>query len=95
MFLDLAPAYFEYIAKVLFRGLPSVLCKILGVFQVGYHNKVTGKKVCVVSARITFSDNIDVIFYTLSCIFFICVRFEREAPFASTTDSTSLHFTST
>ena len=40
MFLDYAPAYFEYTAKVCFQGLPSVLCKILGVYQVGYKNKV-------------------------------------------------------
>jgi hypothetical protein len=45
MFLDFAPAYFEYQAKTLFEGLPSVLCRILGVYQVGFHNKVTGRKV--------------------------------------------------
>jgi hypothetical protein len=45
MFLDFAPAYFEYMAKACFHGLPTVLCKLLGVYTVGYHNKETGKKV--------------------------------------------------
>jgi hypothetical protein len=45
MFLDFAPAYFEYMHKVLFMGLPTVLGKILGVFQTGVHNRTTGKKV--------------------------------------------------
>lgn len=44
MFLDCAPAYFEYLTKAFFHGLPTVLCKILGVFQIGVHNRVTGKR---------------------------------------------------
>jgi 1-phosphatidylinositol-3-phosphate 5-kinase len=44
MFLDCAPAYFEYLSKAFFHGLPTVLCKIVGVFQIGYHNRVTGKR---------------------------------------------------
>ncbi|OEU22087.1 SAICAR synthase-like protein [Fragilariopsis cylindrus CCMP1102] len=44
MFLDCAPAYFEYLSKAFFHGLPTVLCKILGVYQIGYHNRVTGKR---------------------------------------------------
>jgi len=44
MFLDCAPAYFEYLSKAFFHGLPTVLCKILGVYQLGYHNRVTGKR---------------------------------------------------
>jgi 1-phosphatidylinositol-3-phosphate 5-kinase len=30
MFLDFAPAYFEYMAKAYYHHLPTVLCKILG-----------------------------------------------------------------
>ncbi|GMH93598.1 hypothetical protein TL16_g12675 [Triparma laevis f. inornata] len=44
MFLDCAPAYFEYLSKAFFHGLPTVLCKIVGVYQIGYHNRVTGKR---------------------------------------------------
>ena len=44
MFNDFAPAYFEYQAKNYFEGLPSVLCKLLGVYRVGFHNISTGKK---------------------------------------------------
>ena len=36
MFLDCAPAYFEYLSKAFFHGLPTVLCKIVGVYQVSY-----------------------------------------------------------
>ena len=45
MFLDFAPAYFEYMAKSFYHGLPTTLCKILGVYQIGFHNRSTGKKV--------------------------------------------------
>lgn len=45
MFMDIAPAYFEYMAKAFYHGLPTVLIKILGVYQIGYHNRITGKKV--------------------------------------------------
>jgi len=44
MFLDCAPAYFEYLSKAFFHGLPTVLCKIVGVYQIGYHNRVTGRR---------------------------------------------------
>jgi 1-phosphatidylinositol-3-phosphate 5-kinase len=44
MFLESAPAYFEYLSKAFFHGLPTVLCKIVGVYQIGYHNRVTGKR---------------------------------------------------
>mmetsp|Transcript_4381 Transcript_4381/g.12074 ORF Transcript_4381/g.12074 Transcript_4381/m.12074 type:complete len:1827 (+) Transcript_4381:66-5546(+) len=44
MFLDCAPAYFEYLTKAFFHGLPTVLCKIVGVYQIGVHNRVTGKR---------------------------------------------------
>jgi hypothetical protein len=45
MFLEFAPAYFDYMAKAFYHGLPTTLCKILGVYQIGYHNRATGKKV--------------------------------------------------
>ena len=45
MFLEFAPAYFEYMAKVFYNNIPTVLCKILGVYTLGFHNKETGKKV--------------------------------------------------
>ena len=44
MFLDCAPAYFEYLSKAFFHGLPTMLCKIVGVYQIGYHNRVTSKR---------------------------------------------------
>lgn len=44
MFLEFAPAYFEYMSKAVFHTLPTALVKILGVYQIGYHNRVTGKK---------------------------------------------------
>jgi 1-phosphatidylinositol-3-phosphate 5-kinase len=44
MFLDCAPAYMEYMSKAFFHGLPTVLCKIVGVYQIGYHNRETGKR---------------------------------------------------
>ncbi len=44
MFLDCAPAYFEYLSKAFFHGLPTMLCKIVGVYQIGYHNRETNKR---------------------------------------------------
>ena len=44
MFLDCAPAYFEYLSKAFFHGLPTVLCKIVGVYEIGFHNRITGKR---------------------------------------------------
>lgn len=44
MFLDCAPAYFEYLSKAFFHGLPTVLCKICGVYQIGITNRITGKR---------------------------------------------------
>jgi hypothetical protein len=32
-------------AKAYYHHLPTVLCKVLGVYSIGYHNKETGKKV--------------------------------------------------
>ena len=37
-------SYFEFMSKAFFHKLPTVLCKIVGVYQIGYHNKVTGKR---------------------------------------------------
>lgn len=31
-------------SKAFFHKLPTVLCKIVGVYQIGYHNKTTGKR---------------------------------------------------
>lgn len=45
MFLEAAPAYFDYVSKSLFHAHPSVLCKILGLFETESHNRCTGKKV--------------------------------------------------
>jgi 1-phosphatidylinositol-3-phosphate 5-kinase len=44
MFLDCAPAYFEYLSKAFFHGLPTCLCRIVGVYQIGYHNRVTNSR---------------------------------------------------
>ena len=32
-------------AKAYYHNLPTVLCKVLGVYTIGSHNKETGKKV--------------------------------------------------
>lgn len=34
MFVEFGPSYFEYMSKVLFQGVPSVLAKILGVYVI-------------------------------------------------------------
>jgi len=39
MFIDYAPAYFEYMANAFYRDLPTVLCKILGVYTISYERK--------------------------------------------------------
>jgi len=39
MFIDYAPAYFEYMANAFYRDLPTVLCKILGVYSISYDRK--------------------------------------------------------
>ncbi|KFA72278.1 hypothetical protein S40288_02463 [Stachybotrys chartarum IBT 40288] len=41
-FLHFAPGYFSIMASVLFDGLPSVIAKMLGFFQVFIKNPVTG-----------------------------------------------------
>jgi hypothetical protein len=55
MFLDFAPAYFEYMSKAYYQFLPTVLCKILGVYTVRYDNKETGKRM---SENIVVMENI-------------------------------------
>jgi 1-phosphatidylinositol-3-phosphate 5-kinase len=55
MFLDFAPAYFEYMAKAYYHNLPTILCKILGIYTVRYDNKDTGKKA---SENIVVMENI-------------------------------------
>ena len=37
-------SYFEYMAKVFFHKLPTVLCKTVGVYQIGFQNRVTGRR---------------------------------------------------
>lgn len=34
----------EYMAKIYYHDLPSVLCKILGVYTIRYDNKESGRK---------------------------------------------------
>jgi hypothetical protein len=58
MFLDCAPAYFEYLSKSFFHGLPSMLAKIVGVYQIGYHNRVTGKRTVEQYAVMQVSTNV-------------------------------------
>lgn len=38
MFLEFAPAYFEYMSNSLFDLRPTILCKILGVYTIGNDN---------------------------------------------------------
>lgn len=45
MFLEYAPAYFEYLSKVFFHEYPTILVKVLGVYQIGSHNRVSGKRI--------------------------------------------------
>lgn len=77
MFLDCAPAYFEYLGKAFFHGLPTMLCKIVGVYQIGYHNRETGKKtmeqVAVMQVRVLIlrhhsppRNNFDVLTFPIS-----------------------------
>jgi 1-phosphatidylinositol-3-phosphate 5-kinase len=42
-FTKFAPSYFEYISDAFFHKLPTVLAKILGFYQIGSKNPVTGK----------------------------------------------------
>ena len=77
MFLDCAPSYFEYMSKSFFHGLPTVLCKILGVYQIGYHNRVTGKRtmeqvaVMQVCRHNEFTKSVCLLFYL---IIFLCLE---------------------
>jgi 1-phosphatidylinositol-3-phosphate 5-kinase len=42
-FVKFAPAYFEYMSQAFFHELPTALAKILGFYQIGSKNPVTGK----------------------------------------------------
>jgi 1-phosphatidylinositol-3-phosphate 5-kinase len=42
-FVKFAPAYFEYMSQAFFHELPIALAKILGFYQIGSKNPVTGK----------------------------------------------------
>jgi len=44
MFLESALAYFEYLSKALFQKSASLLIKVLGVYQIGSHNRVSGRR---------------------------------------------------
>jgi hypothetical protein len=44
-YLILIQKFKEYMAKAYYHNLPTVLCKILGVYTVRYDNRETGKKV--------------------------------------------------
>lgn len=44
MFIEYAPAYFEYLSKTFFHNYATLLVKVLGVYQIGSHNRVSGKK---------------------------------------------------
>jgi len=45
MFLEYAPAYFEYLSKDFFHCYATLLIKVLGVYQIGSHNRVNGKRI--------------------------------------------------
>ncbi|CAM9285272.1 unnamed protein product, partial [Heterosigma akashiwo] len=65
MFNEVAPAYFEYMAKAVFQQVPSALVKILGVYQLGYHNRQTGKRCmeqAVVMQNLFYDRNITKVF---------------------------------
>ena len=41
-FLEFAPHYFQYITQSIVNGVKTLLCKILGVFKVGFKNSASG-----------------------------------------------------
>ncbi|GMG40009.1 unnamed protein product [Ambrosiozyma monospora] len=43
-FVQFAPSYFEYFAEALFHGLPTVLGKIFGFYQIQVKNSIPGAK---------------------------------------------------
>ena len=45
MFLECAPAYFEYLSKSFFHNYHTYLVKVLGVYQIGSHNLMNGKRI--------------------------------------------------
>lgn len=44
MFLEYAPAYFEYLFKAFFCCYATLLVKVFGVYQIGSHNRANGKR---------------------------------------------------
>ena len=44
MFLEYAPAYFEYLSKAFFCCYATLLVKVFGVYQIGSHNRTSGKR---------------------------------------------------
>ncbi len=55
-------------AKVYFADLPSVLCKIFGVYKVGSHNKETDKRI---SENVVVMENI---FYQVMIYMFHVIK---------------------
>ncbi|KAI8808698.1 hypothetical protein BJ742DRAFT_747937 [Cladochytrium replicatum] len=63
--LQFAPHYFDYMAKVFFHKLPSVLAKMLGFYKIGFKNPITGKSVkldLIVMENLFFNRKISRIF---------------------------------
>ena len=44
-FISINHFHIEYMAKAYYHNLPTVLCKILGIYTIRYDNRETGKKV--------------------------------------------------
>ncbi|KAG0172341.1 1-phosphatidylinositol-3-phosphate 5-kinase [Apophysomyces sp. BC1015] len=42
-FLRFAPSYFQYMSESFFHELPTVLCKIFGLYRIGFKNTTTGR----------------------------------------------------
>ena len=45
MFQKIAPEYFKYMANAYATNKQTILCKVYGMYQVGFHNKASGRKV--------------------------------------------------
>ncbi|KAI9203934.1 uncharacterized protein BJ171DRAFT_582312 [Polychytrium aggregatum] len=63
--IKFAPSYFEYMSKVFFHGLPTVLTKIFGVYRIGFKNSLGGKSLkmdLLVMENLWYGRNISRIF---------------------------------
>jgi len=45
MFLEYAPAYFEYLSKSFFHDMSTLLVRVLGVYQIGSHSRLNGRRI--------------------------------------------------